>query len=250
MIDGNKPARDEFHGIHLPGGVSFNKNSFIIVYKNKWSQWKPLGKDLTDRKNMRSNDHEINNAPIGTVEVEKVTDAPEAEDEEDGDSADGGALILIDEKSGKYAKIRGKQICNYKITESKCTLLKKCSPVKKDKNRFPPNIVAVLRDRRKSWFFFNEKGKYCQRKDDDTKQVGAIEDLLKVYSNSVLFDSVLNGRITPSFSAVSQRSPLHLWNPFVPIPRSIRRLTFRHLFMSSEEESIGNSITDQNLDNH
>lgn len=174
LLAGNKPAREEFHGIHLPGGVSYNKNSFIIVYKQTWSQWKPLGKDLDDRKGMRVNDNEINNAPIGEVTIELVTEPPEGEDLPDDDPKDIGALIPTDESKGKYAKIRGEKVCYYKITDNSCTHTGKCKDVSEDSHNIPPNIVAVLKDRKKNWIFFNKKGKYCQRPDESTKDVSPV----------------------------------------------------------------------------
>ena len=36
------PAKIEWPGIHFPGGAANQSDKFIMVYKDKWSRWKPL----------------------------------------------------------------------------------------------------------------------------------------------------------------------------------------------------------------
>ncbi|CAG2172764.1 unnamed protein product, partial [Oppiella nova] len=167
LLKGNRPSKEEFDGIHMPGGVSFNKNAFVVVYKNTWSQWKPKGSDARLHKKMRKNDNEINNAPIGTATMEIIG---EPDDQPDGDAVDRGALVALNEKKGRYAVIRGQDICYYAVTDSKCSTVGKCVDLSEDRNNFPPNVVAVLRDRDKNWYFFNTNGKYCKRNKADKKK--------------------------------------------------------------------------------
>lgn len=160
LIEGNKSAIDLWPGIHFPGGSSYNKFAFVMVYKNKWSQWKSADSGY----NSRSTETEINDEPIGVVEEE-------APDELSGDDSDYGPLIVYNEKKGKYAKINGNQICFYIIRDNKCTTHGSCVPVDEEENKFPPNIVSVIRDRDKNWLFFDKNGKYCQRANKDRKEV-------------------------------------------------------------------------------
>ena len=166
---GNKLSTDEFDGIHMPGGVSFNKNAFIVVYKSTWSQWKPLDKEKHLHKNMRQNDNEISNAPIGWVveEREEVY-----KDLGEGDPLDSGALIVLNEMQNRFAKVKGKQICYYIINQNKCSLIGgKCSQLNKDSNNFPSNIIALIKDRDKNSIFFDGIGKHCIRKDKNKNGV-------------------------------------------------------------------------------
>lgn len=43
LLDGDKPAKDTYKGIHFPGGAAPQGNNFIMIYKDKWSKWKPDG---------------------------------------------------------------------------------------------------------------------------------------------------------------------------------------------------------------
>ncbi|CAG2108645.1 unnamed protein product, partial [Medioppia subpectinata] len=187
LIKGNRPAKEEFDGIHMPGGASFNKNAFVVVYKNTWSQWKPKGADIGLHKKMRRNDNEINNAPIGTATMEILG---EPDDQPDGEPADKGALIATNEKKGRYAVIRGKQICYYLMTDAKLSSVGKCQPVSDDKNNYPSNTIAVLRDRDRNWYFFDSRGKYCKRK------AGNKDNCSKWQSNEEVFGCRVKSKVS------------------------------------------------------
>ena len=48
LVEGQVPARLSFPGIHFPGGTGHQKpDKFIIVYKDRWSRWKPEGNEGT-----------------------------------------------------------------------------------------------------------------------------------------------------------------------------------------------------------
>ncbi len=152
LVDGAQQAKGKLPGIHFPGAFGNNNKNFMMIYKNKWSQWLPNGfNDVVDE-------------PIVTKE-EEIPDKPEISD------SDSGALIPIDENSGKYAKISKNNVCYIVIKKNKCFWSGKCLPVTEDKNKFPPNIIAAIKSKDNDWYYFNKVGKYCKRKDKDSNEV-------------------------------------------------------------------------------
>jgi hypothetical protein len=63
-VEGGLMAKDKWPGIHFPGGSGYNKMSFIMIYGNKWSLWKP-GKDSSGN---------VKDEPIGESTPETETE--------------------------------------------------------------------------------------------------------------------------------------------------------------------------------
>jgi hypothetical protein len=63
-VEGGLMAKDKWPGIHFPGGSGYNKMSFIMIYGNKWSLWKP-GKDSSGN---------VKDEPIGESMPETETE--------------------------------------------------------------------------------------------------------------------------------------------------------------------------------
>ncbi len=165
MIEGGLQAKDKWQGIHISGGSSYFKTSFVMVYKNKWSLWKSTEADSesgSDLDSSNSSEGDVFDEPI--IEKEVLTD-------KDEDNSDSGALINIDERIGKYAKIRDNNVCYLVITNNKCNWLGKCVPVTEDKNNYPQNTIAAIKARSMEWYYFNREGKYCKRADKSNAKV-------------------------------------------------------------------------------
>ncbi len=167
LVEGAIQAKDKWPGIHFPGGVGNNLDNFIIIYDNKWSQWLPNGTIDVEEESI----------------VEKVVEIP---DEPEGSHLDSGALVPIDKKKSKYAKIRKNEVCYLVIKKNKCYWSGKCLNVKDDENKFPPNIIAAIKSKDNNWYYFNEEGKYCKRPHKDKKEVRLLSILTRVL-NLILF---------------------------------------------------------------
>ncbi len=45
LVDGGVLAKNKWPGIRFPGGAAFDGNKLIMVYKNKWSRWRPRSRN-------------------------------------------------------------------------------------------------------------------------------------------------------------------------------------------------------------
>jgi hypothetical protein len=185
LIEGQVPANLDYPGIHFPGGAGHQKpDKFIMVYKDKWSRWKP-----TDPMAGAGGDSPIQ--PAGGDEPEQEDSAapdkdkppkggkkggkgvPDGDgggqkgDPDKDDDGDKGALILVDPQKPLYGKIKGAKVCYLTIRGGKAYWKGKCKPVNKDPNNFPPHIVAAVKNKDKDWYFVEANSTYCKRKDDE-----------------------------------------------------------------------------------
>jgi hypothetical protein len=156
LVEGDILASNLWPGIHFPGGSSHNKIAFIMVYANKWAQWKPA---------------DDTNSGLKDVNDEPIADESEGSDEPQGDDNDSGALINLDDKRGLFAKIRGNEVCYVIIEDNKLYWDQKCKPLYEDKSNYPVNSIAVIKGRDRMWYFFNKEGKYCKRPDKANTKV-------------------------------------------------------------------------------
>jgi hypothetical protein len=140
-----------------------------MVYKNKWSLWKSTEADSesgSDSDRNKSSEGDVFDEPI--IEKEVLTD-------KDEDNSDSGALINIDERIGKYAKIRDSNVCYLVISNNKCNWLGKCVSITEDKNNYPQNTIAAVKARSMEWYYFNREGKYCKRADKSNAKVNIFQ---------------------------------------------------------------------------
>ena len=88
MIEGAIPARKTFPLIHFPGATSFLRKYFIIVYKNKWSRWRPPPESPHEIEGL--DDPTINpNDPYATDDGEGPTSSDGVGPGGDGSGPDG-----------------------------------------------------------------------------------------------------------------------------------------------------------------
>ena len=152
LVEGGQLAKNKYPGIHTPGAVGHNGPKFLIVYKDKWSQWLPNGiNDLLDE-------------PIITKEFE-IPDEPEFNPE------DAGALIPTNESSAQYAKIMKNKVCHLVIIKKTMFWRGECLPVTDDPNNFPPHIIAAIKAKDNIWYYFDKTGKHCKRADKSRQKV-------------------------------------------------------------------------------
>jgi hypothetical protein len=157
VLEGGVPAKHKWPGIHFPGGTSWQKKNFIIIYKNKWSRWKPPGAEGDAGDGQGAGD-------------EKPSDDGSGDDSPSDDGTD-GALILVDPSANKYAKIKGKDVCYLTIKQNVAKWKGRCKPTKDDEMKFPPDIIAAVKNKDNDWHFVEKKGTYCKRKDDSRDEV-------------------------------------------------------------------------------
>ena len=85
------------------------------------------------------------------------------QEEEEGDLDNAGALINVDVKWSKYAKIKGSEVCNLQVTNNISVWIGKCRPVDQDEERFTAYTYDAIRARDKNWYYLTKDGKYCKR---------------------------------------------------------------------------------------
>jgi hypothetical protein len=175
LIDGGKPAKINWPGIHFPGGTGSLNRKFIIIYRKKWSLWV---KEKTESDYIPS-EGDLKDQLIGE---------PEEEEESEGDVRDSGALIPVDDQIGKYAKIKNENVCYLTIGLNNAYWMGNCVPVKEDKNQFPPNIIGAILTKDHNWYYFNKEGKYCKRPERTTNEVKSY--LLKIFQFFIVFLSL------------------------------------------------------------
>jgi hypothetical protein len=101
---------------------------------------------------------------------EKIEDE-EIPDEPDGDPADMGAIFNNDPNPDVRTHIKADNVCNLLFRENKLYQNGKCVNVDEDRHAYPPDLVAVVKNRDKDWYFVNNDGKYCKRKDKNYEKV-------------------------------------------------------------------------------
>lgn len=179
LVGGEYPARDKWPYIHVAGGQSYYIDSMIMVYRHKWSLWQPKFK-------------------VGEDESNQLWDQPilDREAEDLGDIENAGALINVDVKGSRFAKIRGSEVCNLQVTGNMSVWINKCHPVDEDNERFPPNIWAAIRTRDKAWYYIDANGKYCKRTEFVRSKVWVDPFVEKINFTDISYTfSARNGRI-------------------------------------------------------
>lgn len=176
VVEGGKEAKIKWPGIHFPGGVIYNKFKFIVIYETKWSRWRTQtieesGQQINVEKDKIESIHENKdiNSDFNEVKDELIIEVES--DETEGDNSESGALINIDQQKGKYAKVNGSTVCYVIIKNNKCNWSGNCLNVNEDQNNFPPNIIAAIETSDNYWYYLNENGKYCKRKDQTYVEV-------------------------------------------------------------------------------
>lgn len=127
----------QWKGFHpILGGFFAMENILCVIMDNKYySCWHPNGEPARQ------------NVPI--------------EEPDDGVEDDAGALIPL--KNNKYGKITdGTNMCYFNIKGDVC-YKDYCVPLSKDKNNFPPEIIAYIKTSNGSEYFIRIDATYCQR---------------------------------------------------------------------------------------
>ena len=155
LITGDLKGQDKWPMIHVAGGQSYYKTSMIMVYRKKWSLWKLK----TEKSPSRDSNEELWDQPILDQQ------------EEEGDMDNAGALINLDVKWSRYAKIKGSEVCELQITGNMSVWTNKCRPVDEDDEKFPAYTYAAIRARDKNWYYLTKDGKYCKRGEFKRKKV-------------------------------------------------------------------------------
>ena len=170
LVSGNLVTVTRFEGMHTPGGVSHtgNDDALVIVYNTKWAQWATPAPTAGTAGTAGTNASPGTATISGTATIPKSIDVSEQpigleESELNGNDTDLGALIPIDLKIWKFAKIIETNVCYVVIENDKCFWDQKCKPVNEDQNQFPANIVGAVKTSKNLWYYFDRNGKYCVR---------------------------------------------------------------------------------------
>lgn len=131
--------------------------AFIMVYRTKWSKWM--------RQNKGPSNGDLRDLPI--------EERDDSDPELDNDS-DLGALALVDKKKNKYRKVKGPNVCPIKIKNNVATWDGPCKPVGEEEHNYPPDIIAAIKTSDDFWYLVTREGKYCKRKENDTKSVSIL----------------------------------------------------------------------------
>ena len=76
LVEGQVPAKLDYPGIYFPGGAGLQKpDKFLMVYKNKWSRWKPTSPGGPGDK-----PGDTSEPDDGTTPGEEGAEAPEGDD--------------------------------------------------------------------------------------------------------------------------------------------------------------------------
>ena len=145
LLEGSSSVYEKWPGIHIPGGNSYYKTAFIMVYRTKWSLWDNKSGDLFDNLIM-------NRTGLESDGEEGI-----------GDDTSSGALINVDVRRSRFAKISGHQVCNFHVNNRTAVWIGKCVDVDKDPEMFPPNIIAAIKSKDNHWYYLNKKAFYCKR---------------------------------------------------------------------------------------
>ncbi len=142
MIEGAIQAKKKWPKIRFPGGTSYYNSDFIMIYKNKWSRWRP-------------------NA--GNTDNQQINEELVIEVEEDPDG-DNRAMIIVENHERKHLKIDGKEVCFITIRNGKCFWSEKCLINKSEADiKNPPKIFGAIKTDFNNWFIFDKYSKICKR---------------------------------------------------------------------------------------